>query len=296
MMIAFIGLGNMGLPMAENLVKAGNEVVGFDVTPEALERAGAKGVKATSALEEAVRGAEIVITMLPSGKHLVSVYEQILDHVAEGALFIDCSTVDVASARKGHEMGAGKGLATVDAPVSGGVSGAAAGTLTFMAGGEDAAIERARPLLDVMGSRVVICGGAGAGQAAKACNNMVLGIAMIATGEAFVLAERLGLSHQALFDVLSTSSGQSWALTNHCPVPGPVPTSAANNDYKPGFAAALMLKDLGLARDAAASVGADTRLGEAAARLYAEFVKNDAKGLDYSAVIELVRQHSEARS
>lgn len=295
-MIAFIGLGNMGLPMAENLVKAGEDVLGFDVMPEALERAGAQGVKATSALEEAVKGAETVITMLPSGRHLVSVYEQILDHVAEDALLIDCSTVDVASARTGHEMGVAKGLATVDAPVSGGVSGAAAGTLTFMAGGEDAAIERARPLLDIMGGRVVVCGGAGAGQAAKACNNMVLGIAMIATGEAFVLAERLGLSHQALFDVLSTSSGQTWALTSHCPVPGPVPTSAANNDYKPGFAAALMLKDLGLARDAAASVGADTRLGEAAARLYAEFVEGDSKGLDYSAVIDLVRQHSEARS
>lgn len=295
-MIAFIGLGNMGLPMAVNLVRAGNEVVGFDVTPEALERAEAQGVKATSALEEAVSGAEVVITMLPSGKHLVSVYEQILGPVAEGALLIDCSTVDVASSRKGHEMGAAKGLATVDAPVSGGVSGAAAGTLTFMAGGGAAAIERARPLLEVMGSRVVVCGNPGAGQAAKACNNMVLGIAMIATGEAFVLAERLGLSHQALFDVLSTSSGQSWALTNHCPVPGPVPTSAANNDYKPGFAAALMLKDLGLARDAAASVGADIRLGQAAAKLYEEFVANDPKGLDYSAVIDLVRQHSEARS
>jgi 3-hydroxyisobutyrate dehydrogenase len=295
-MIAFIGLGNMGLPMATNLAKAGHDVIGVDVTPNSLDRATAQGVKATAALEEAVRGAAVVITMLPSGKQLVAVYQRILDLVAPQALVIDCSTVDVASSLKAHEMAGAKGLVSVDAPVSGGVSGAAAATLTFMAGGAAEAIEKARPLLEIMGRRVVVCGGPGAGQAAKTCNNMVLGISMVAIGEAFALGERLNLSHEALFEVLSTSSGQCWALTNHCPVPGPVPTSAANHDYKPGFAAALMSKDLGLARDAAAAVGVDIRLGRGAAELYDEFTASDTKGLDYAAVINLIRQHSEARS
>lgn len=295
-MIAFIGLGNMGLPMAGNLARAGHEVIGFDMTPAALERASGKGLTCTSDLGNAVRGASVVITMLPAGKHLLDVYGRILDLVAPDALLIDCSTVDVASCLAAHEVAAGKGVAAIDAPVSGGVSGATAATLTFMAGGRPEPIDAARPYLEVMGRRIVKCGGPGAGQAAKACNNMVLGISMVAIGEAFVLGERLGLSHDALFEVLSTSSGNCWALTNHCPVPGPVPTSAANHDYAPSFAASLMLKDLGLARDAAAAAGADIRLGRQAAKLYEEFAEQGAEGLDYSAVINLIRQHSEALS
>lgn len=292
-MIGFIGLGNMGGPMAANLVKAGHEVVGFDVTPAALDEAKAAGVATAASLTDAVRGADAVITMLPSGKHLLSVYSEIVGAVAPETLLIDCSTVDVASARKAHEMAGG--ARTVDAPVSGGVSGAAAGTLTFMAGGEDAAVQRATAILEKMGKRVIHCGAAGAGQAAKTCNNMVLGISMIALGEAFTLGERLGLAHQALFDVLSTSSGQCWALVNHCPVPGPVPTSSANHGFKPGFAAALMLKDLKLARDAAESAGADITLGREATALYEAFREHDDRGLDYAAIIDFIRERSTER-
>ncbi len=288
--IAFIGLGNMGAPMAANLVRAGHAVRGFDLSPAALDAARAAGVAVAVSAAAAAEGAEVVITMLPAGQHLVAAYEGGLVAAApSGALFVDSSTVDVASARRAHALAAGRGHAAVDAPVSGGVGGAEAGTLTFMAGGAPEAVERARPVLLAMGQRVVACGGAGAGQAAKTCNNMILGISMVGIAEAFVLAERLGLDHQALFDVASTSSGQCWALTNHCPVPGPVPASAANRGYRPGFAAALMLKDLTLARDAAESVGADAALGRHARDIFAAFAAGGGAALDYSAVIEAVR-------
>ena len=288
--IAFIGLGNMGGPMASNLVKAGHAVTGYDVSAAALEAARAAGLRVAASATEAASGAEVVVTMLPAGAHLVAAYEGGLVAAAPaGALFIDSSTVDVASSRRAHDLAAAAGMMAVDAPVSGGVGGAEAGTLTFMAGGSAEALERALPLLAAMGRRVVACGGPGAGQAAKMCNNMILGIAMIGISEAFVLAEKLGLDHQALFDVASTSSGQCWALTNHCPVPGPVPTSAANAGYKPGFATALMLKDLTLARDAAEAAGADTALGRHAQEIFARFAASGGAALDYSAVIEAVR-------
>ena len=288
--IAFIGLGNMGGPMASNLVKAGHAVTGYDVSAAALEAARAAGLRVAASAAAAAAGAEVVVTMLPAGAHLVAAYDGGLVAAAPaGALFVDSSTVDVASARRAHDLAAAAGMMAVDAPVSGGVGGAAAGTLTFMAGGTTEALERARPVLAAMGRRVVACGGPGAGQAAKMCNNMILGIAMIGISEAFVLAEKLGLDHQALFDVASTSSGQCWALTNHCPVPGPVPTSAANHGYRPGFATALMLKDLTLARDAADAAGADTALGRHAQEIFARFAAAGGAALDYSAVIEAVR-------
>lgn len=288
--IAFIGLGNMGGPMAANLVKAGHAVTGYDLSAAARDAAAATGVAIASSGPAAAAGAEAVVTMLPAGAHLVEAYEGgLASAAARGALFIDSSTVDVTSARRAHAIAAAEGMASVDAPVSGGVGGARAGTLTFMVGGTPDALERARPLLDAMGRRIVLCGGPGAGQAAKMCNNMMLGIAMVGTSEAFVLAEKLGLDAQALFDVASTSSGQCWALTNHCPVPGPVPTSAANDGYRPGFATALMLKDLTLARDAAASVGADTALGRHARDIFAAFAEGGGADLDYSAVIRAVR-------
>ena len=288
--IAFIGLGNMGGPMASNLVKAGHAVTGYDVSAAALDAARAAGLRVAASAAEAATGAEVVVTMLPAGAHLVAAYEGGLVAAAPaGALFVDSSTVDVASARRAHEIATAAGMMAVDAPVSGGVGGAEAGTLTFMAGGTTEALERARPVLAAMGRRIVACGGPGAGQAAKMCNNMILGISMIGIGEAFVLAEKLGLDHQALFDVASTSSGQCWALTNHCPVPGPVPTSAANHGYRPGFATALMLKDLTLARDAAEAAGADTALGRHAQEIFARFAASGGAALDYSAVIEAVR-------
>ena len=271
--IAFIGLGNMGLPMASNLVKAGYQVQGFDVVAAAIDAAAKAGIQTTASAAAAVAGAQIVISMLPNGRLVLELYGSgILQAAAPGTLFIDSSTIDVASARAAHELAAAAGMASLDAPVSGGVGGAAAGTLTFMAGGDPEAFARARPILELMGKKIVHCGGAGAGQAAKICNNMILGISMIAVSEAFVLAEKLGLSHQALFDVASTASGQCWSLTTYCPVPGPVPASPANNDYKPGFAAALMLKDLLLSQEAAASTGAATALGKHAAEIYQRFV------------------------
>lgn len=287
--IAFIGLGNMGGPMAANLVKAGHRVTGFDLVPAALEAAKAAGVAIAATPGDAVAGADIVITMLPSGKHVLSVYEAILPAVVPGTLLIDSSTIDVDSARKAHALAADKGAVALDAPVSGGVGGAAAGTLTFMVGGSAAAFARAEPILAAMGKKIVACGDAGAGQAAKICNNMILGISMIAVSEAFVLAEKLGLSHQALFDVASTSSGQCWSLTTYCPVPGPVPTSPANRDYQPGFAAALMLKDLALSQDAAASAGAATPLGAAATKLYEAMVAAEQGGVDFSGIINRLR-------
>ena len=287
--IAFIGLGNMGNPMAANLVKAGHDVHGFDLLPENLSRAEQNGVGKTTSAEAAIQGAEVVITMLPAGKHVLSVYEDIVPKAAAGTLFIDSSTIDVESARKAHMIAGEHGLFSIDAPVSGGVVGAEAGTLTFMAGGKDEAFARAEPILKPMAGRIVHCGRGGAGQAAKICNNMILGISMIAVGEAFVLAEKLGLSHQALFDVASTSSGQCWSLTTYCPVPGPVPTSPANRDYQPGFAASLMLKDLRLAQEAAQAAGAVTPLGAEAAQLYALFNAMGQGMKDFSGIINLLR-------
>ncbi len=288
--VAFIGLGNMGGPMAANLVKAGHCVRGFDLVPLARERAASTGVKVTESASAAVAGAEAVVTMLPAGKHVLAAYAEFLSRVDAGQLLIDCSTIDVVSARKAHEVGSAARALTLDAPVSGGVGGASAGTLTFMAGGSDAAFGKSKPLLEAMGKRIVHCGGAGAGQAAKICNNMILGATMIATCEAFALGEKLGLSAQALFDVASASSGQSWSLTSYCPVPGPVPTSPANRDYKPGFAAALMLKDLRLAQEAADSVGAATPLGKHAAEIYESFDAAGRGGEDFSAIILALRE------
>ncbi|MER8455001.1 3-hydroxyisobutyrate dehydrogenase [Mesorhizobium sp. M1300] len=287
--IAFIGLGNMGNPMAANLVKAGYAVHGFDLVPENLVIAREHGVVIMANAVAAVKDADAVITMLPAGKHVLSVYADIAAKAKKGALFIDSSTIDVESARKAHATAAKHGLLTIDAPVSGGTGGAAAGTLTFMAGGSKDAFAKAEPILKPMAGRIVHCGDDGAGQAAKICNNMILGISMIGVAEAFVLAEKLGLSHQALFDVASTSSGQCWSLTTYCPVPGPVPTSPANNGYKPGFAAALMLKDLKLSQEAAQSVGAATPLGAEAAQLYALFNAKGDAGADFSGIINFLR-------
>ncbi|MEW9805191.1 3-hydroxyisobutyrate dehydrogenase [Mesorhizobium sp. ZMM04-5] len=290
--IAFIGLGNMGNPMAANLVKAGHTVRGFDLMPETLSIARDHGVEPAADAASAAEGAEAVITMLPAGRHVLDVYREIAPLAAAGTLFIDCSTIDVESARRAHAIAADNGLLSVDAPVSGGTAGAAAGTLTFMAGGSPDAFALAEPLLRPMAGKVVHCGDAGAGQAAKICNNMILGVSMIAVGEAFVLAEKLGLSHQALFDVASISSGQCWSLTSYCPVPGPVPTSPANNDYRPGFAAALMLKDLMLAREATATSGGFAPLGSAAADLYERFNDAGHGAEDFSAIVRYLRDHA----
>jgi 3-hydroxyisobutyrate dehydrogenase len=287
--IAFIGLGNMGGPMAANLVKAGHKVVGFDLVRTSLDQAKADGATMADSAAAAVKNADVVITMLPAGKHVVSVWSDIIPSVAENALMIDCSTIDVESARQAHALAGKASLLSVDAPVSGGTGGAKGATLTFMAGGDDKAFAAAKPILESMGKKIVHCGGGGAGQAAKICNNMILGISMIAVGEAFALAEKLGLSHQALFDVSSTSSGQCWALTSYCPVPGPVPASPANNGYKPGFASALMVKDLTLAQDAANAAGAATPLGKHAQEIYKAFDAAGHGGVDFSGIIQHVR-------
>ncbi|MEX3009944.1 3-hydroxyisobutyrate dehydrogenase [Hoeflea sp. TYP-13] len=287
--IAFIGLGNMGNPMAANLVKAGLKVTGFDLVEANLDQARSNGLGISDSAADAVRNAKVVITMLPAGRHVLAVYDDVLGAAEPGTLFIDSSTIDVDSARRAHEMAAEKGMLSIDAPVSGGVGGAEAGTLTFMAGGSSEAFALAEPILDPMAGRIVHCGDDGAGQAAKICNNMILGISMIGVGEAFVLAEKLGLSHQALFDVASTSSGQCWSINTYCPVPGPVPTSPANNDYKPGFAAALMLKDLKLAQEAAQSAGAVTPLGASAMQLYALFNAVGEENTDFSGIINFLR-------
>ena len=294
--IAFLGLGNMGAPMAANLAKAGYAVAGFDPAPGAREAAAALGLALAADAASAVADAQIVITMLPAGPHVLAAWHKALPIAPDGALFIDASTIDVASARAAHEMAAAKGLATLDAPVSGGVGGAAAATLTFMVGGEDSAFARAKPILEAMGKRIVHCGPAGAGQAAKICNNMILGATMIATCEAFALAEKLGLSHQALFDVASNASGQSWSLTSYCPVPGPVPSSPANREYKPGFAVALMLKDLKLAQQAAAAAGASTPMGALAAQLYGLYAAEGHAGEDFSGIVNFLRGGQKDRS
>jgi 3-hydroxyisobutyrate dehydrogenase len=290
--IGFIGLGNMGAPMAANLVKSGGSVLGFDVVAAARDAAGGDGVQIVANAQSTVENADVVITMLPSGEHVLAVWNEIAPHARQGTLFIDCSTIDVASARKAHTLAASYGIATLDAPVSGGVGGARAATLTFMVGGSHHAFAHGKPVLERMGKRIVHCGEAGNGQVAKICNNMILGASMIAVSEAFVLGEKLGLSPQALFDVASASSGQCWSLTSYCPVPGPVPTSPANHGYKPGFAAALMLKDLKLANEAANSVHVATALGAHAAQIYEHFAQEGHSGDDFSAIINLVRRQS----
>jgi 3-hydroxyisobutyrate dehydrogenase len=287
--IAFIGLGNMGGPMAANLVNAGHDVRGFDLVAALRHEAGASGVHVAGSSADAVKDADAIVTMLPAGKHVRAVWAEIVPHAKPGTVIVDSSTVDVDSARAVHALAAERKLLSLDAPVSGGTGGAKGGTLTFMCGGTDAAFAAAKPILEKMGKRIVHCGGAGVGQAAKICNNMILGATMIVTCEAFVLAEKLGLSHQALFDVASTSSGQSWSLTSYCPVPGPVPASPANNSYKPGFAAALMLKDLNLAQEAAQSTGANTPIGAHAAHLYEAYAGAGNDGADFSGIINFLR-------
>ena len=290
--IGFIGLGNMGLPMAANLVKAGHEVAGFDLVPSLAGKLTASGGVAAETTAAACRGADAIITMLPAAEHVRDVYcapGGVIDVAGAGALLIDSSTIDVATAREVAARAAGKGLAMVDAPVSGGVAGAQAGTLTFMVGGTDAAFARARPILQSMGKTIVHAGGSGNGQAAKICNNMILGVSMIAVSEAFLLAEKLGLDAQRLFDIASKSSGQCWSMTSYCPVPGPVPTSPANRGYPAGFTAAMMLKDLRLAQDAARAANTATPLGAAAAELYGSFTGQGHAGEDFSAIIRFLR-------
>lgn len=290
--IAFIGLGNMGGPMAANLVRAGHAVFGYDPSEVTRAAAAGAGVRIVGGLAEAASQADVVVTMLPNGEVVLDCYRRdggLLSAARPGTILIDCSTIDVGSARAAAEAATARGLTALDAPVSGGVGGAAAGTLTFMVGGPGPAFETVKPLLEGMGRKIVRCGGAGAGQAAKICNNMILGVSMIAVSEAFALGEKLGLSAQALFDVASSSSGQCWALTTYCPAPGPVPTSPANHGYEPGFAASLMLKDLRLAQQSAQLAGADTRLASAATGLFEAFVANGGGERDFSAILEAIR-------
>jgi 3-hydroxyisobutyrate dehydrogenase len=286
MRIAFIGLGHMGLPMAANLVKAGHQVQGYDSVPGALDAATAQGVTPNKSLTAAASGADAAVTMLPNGEIARTVWRELAPALTAGIAAIDCSTIDILAAKDIHTLAASRGLLSVDAPVSGGVSGAQAATLTFMCGGQPAALDAAEPILGLMGKKVVRCGPAGSGQAAKICNNMVLGISMIAVCEAFALADRLGLDRQAMFDVVSTSSGSCWSINTYCPVPGIGPKSPADNNYAPGFAAALMLKDLKLAAGAASQVDAATPLGSHAAELYEQFVAAGNGGKDFSAIIQ----------
>jgi 3-hydroxyisobutyrate dehydrogenase len=298
MRIAFLGLGHMGLPMALNLKSAGHEVVGFDVMPAAVDTAAAAGLATAATGVAAADGADVVITMFQNGGQVLDAYTGagagggLLDVAAPGTLFLDCSTIAVDDARAAHDVTTAAGHRMLDAPVSGGVVGAENATLAFMVGGSDADFEAARPLLEAMGRRVVHCGGPGLGQAAKMCNNMILGVSQIAVAEAFVLGERLGLSHQALFDVASNASGQCWALTTNCPVPGPVPTSPANNEYRPGFSGALMAKDLGLAEQAVGLTGVEARMGMLAREIYRTFAEDDGSQQDFSGIINTIRAHS----
>lgn len=281
MKIGFIGLGNMGAPMAANLAKAGHAVTGFDVSGMAVE-----GVTPAASGAEAARGADVVITMLPNGTILRAVADEILPAMGKGAVLLDCSTVDVQSARAVADQASAVGVLPLDAPVSGGTGGATAGTLTFMVGGPDEGVKIASGLFDIMGQKHVHCGPSGNGQAAKICNNMILGVTMIATCEAFALADKLGLERQAMFDVVSTSSGYSWSMNAYCPAPGVGPQSPSDNGYKPGFAAALMLKDLRLSQQAAEGVDADTPMGAQAAELYQKFVEDEGMGeMDFSAML-----------
>jgi len=287
--IAFIGLGNMGLPMARNLKGVGHELHVFDTAPEAVEKAAAGSMTAAPSAAEAARRAEFIVTMLPDGPVVLKVFEKMVQAAPAGAVVIDCSTIDIASAKMAHEMARQAGLLLLDAPVSGGTAGAAAGTLTFMVGGSEEAFDKAKPLLDVMGGKIIHCGEGGSGQAAKICNNMLLAISMIGAGEAFALAERIGLSPQAAFDVISTSSGSCWSVNTYCPVPGAGPESPADRDYTPGFATALMLKDLGLAQQAASETAQATPLGEHALQLYQRFAADGGAGLDFSGIIEFLK-------
>lgn len=290
--IGFIGLGNMGGPMAGNLVKAGHTVKGFDVVPASVQAAETTGVTVASSVAAAAGDVDVVITMLPAGEHVRQVYtgdDGILTAAAKGSLVIDSSTIDVGSARAVHEAAADAGIDMLDAPVSGGVAGASAGTLTFMVGGSEGAFARGKPIFEAMGRTIVHAGGPGNGQVAKVCNNMILGITMIGISEAFTLGEKLGLEPQKLFDISSKASGSCWAMLNHHPVPGIVETSAANRGYKPGFAAAMMHKDLKLSQEAAAQAGAATPLGAQAAALYTLFVNAGHGDQDYSAIIKLLQ-------
>jgi 3-hydroxyisobutyrate dehydrogenase len=290
--IGFIGLGNMGLPMAQNLVKSGHNVAGFDLSEYATERLAVGGGTRANSVLDACNNAQIVITMLPAGEQVREVYlgtQGVLSAAAAEALLIDSSTIDVDTARQVAHAAANKGLAMIDAPVSGGVSGAQAASLTFMVGGPDEAFERARPVLEKMGKTIVHAGGAGNGQAAKICNNMILGASMIVVSEAFLLAEKLGLDAEKLYEISSRSSGQCWSLTSYCPVPGPVPTSPANRDYKAGFTAAMMLKDLNLAQAAARATRATTPLGAGAAAVYERFVDSGGGSIDFSGIIRYLR-------
>lgn len=286
--VAFLGLGNMGAPMASNLFTAGFGVRGFDPVPAAAAAAKANGVAVLDSAADAVTGADVVITMLPNGDIVKRCYADVLPAARSGALFIDSSTISVTDAREVHALAESHNVSQLDAPVSGGVKGAVAGTLAFMVGGDEEVLQRARPVLEPMAGKVIHCGAAGAGQAAKVCNNMVLAVQQIAIGEAFLLAEKLGLTAQSLFDVITGATGNCWAVHTNCPVPGPVPTSPANNGFKPGFATALMNKDLGLAMDAVNSTSSAAPLGRHAAEIYAKFAAEHAD-LDFSAVIEALR-------
>jgi 3-hydroxyisobutyrate dehydrogenase len=298
--IAFLGLGHMGGPMAANLIKAGYTVLGYDPVPAAADAARAHGIPLAESAAEAVEGAAIVLTMLPSGRHVLDAYRGaegqrgLLAAAQPGTLFLDCSTINVTEAQEAAEAAVAAGHRSVDAPVSGGVVGAEAATLTFMVGGEDDDVAVVRPILETMGKRVVHCGAHGLGQAAKVCNNMILGVSMIAVSEAFVLGEKLGLTHEALFDVAAHASGQCWALTTNCPVPGPVPTSPANRDYQPGFAGALMAKDLRLAVNALEHTGVAAEMGQLASRIYDSFVAQGGASTDFSGIINTIREKSEA--
>ncbi|OBA47589.1 3-hydroxyisobutyrate dehydrogenase [Nocardia sp. 852002-51101_SCH5132738] len=292
--VAFLGLGHMGGPMAANLVRAGYQVLAYDPVPAAQEQARADGAEVFDTAAAAVAEAEIVITMLPNGRIVLDVYDAVLPSAEPGTLFIDCSTIDVADAKRAAEVVVAAGHRALDAPVSGGVGGATAGTLTFMVGGAAEDFAAAQPVLDVMGGKVVHCGGAGVGQAAKICNNMMLGISMIGLSEAIVLGEKLGLTHDKFYDVVSTASGQCWSLTTYCPVPGPVPTSPANNEYRPGFATALMNKDLGLAANALRDNDVEGRFGLLAAEIYEQFNRS-AGDLDFSAIVTDIRRRSGAK-
>ena len=289
--IAFIGLGNMGIGMATNLAAAGHEVRALDISKDAIARAVKAGCVGTKNAKDAVEDADVVITMLPAGAHVKMVYggeDGVFKYAKTGTLFIDCSTIDVACAREVIGSANHKGFSMIDAPVSGGVGGAAAGTLTFMCGGETEAFNRAKPFLDIMGKNVFHAGDAGNGQAAKICNNMLLGIHMIGTCEAFNLAEKLGLDAQTFYDISSTASGQNWSMTSYCPAPGPVESAPSNRDYQPGFTAAMMLKDLRLAQDAATSARAATPLGTQSEALYSLMEAAQKDGLDFSGIMKLI--------
>ena len=290
--IAFIGLGNMGLPMAKNLVAAGHDVTGYDLSDAAKAGLQESGGKVADTIAAAVADAEIIVSMLPAGKHVTAVYTEsdgVIANATEGALLIDSSTIDVDTARAVSAEAEAAGLAMVDAPVSGGVGGAAAGMLTFMVGGTDEAYQAAKPVLDVMGQNIFHAGGSGNGQVAKICNNMLLGISMIGTAEAFMLGEKLGLDAQTFFDISSTASGQCWSMTSYCPAPGPVPSSPANNDYQAGFTAAMMLKDLMLAQEASSSAEASTPMGQRAAELYTQMAEAGHDGLDFSGIMKMLK-------